>query len=92
MSKQGMVSCVHTECTSSMILSWFGNGRHVQKLCLKASCALLLLTPFLLAALLFTLMGFAQMAQWALGKHRNYRREFGVKYPRGRKAIVPFLL
>lgn len=42
-------------------------------------------------ALLFTLAGFAQMAQWALGKHRNYRKEFS-KYPRGRKAILPFLI
>lgn len=42
-------------------------------------------------ALLFTLAGFAQMAQWARGKHRNYRREF-EKYPRRRTAIVPFLL
>ena len=42
-------------------------------------------------ALLFTLAGFAQMSQWALGKHRNYRKEF-QRYPRGRKAIVPFLL
>ena len=42
-------------------------------------------------ALLFTIAGFAQMAQWALGKHRNYRKEF-EKYPRGRKAILPFLL
>ena len=42
-------------------------------------------------ALLFTLLGFAQMAQWALGKHRNYKAEF-QKYPKSRKAIVPFLL
>ncbi len=44
-----------------------------------------------LPALLFTLAGFGQMAQWALGKHRNYRKEF-EKYPRNRKAIVPFVL
>ena len=43
-----------------------------------------------LVALLFALVGFAQMAIWALGKHRNYRREF-PNYPR-RKAIVPFIL
>jgi len=42
-------------------------------------------------ALLFTVAGFGQMAQWALGKHRNYKRDF-PKYPKGRKAIVPFLL
>ncbi|CAF0718060.1 unnamed protein product [Brachionus calyciflorus] len=44
-----------------------------------------------LPAFLFTLAGGYQMVIWALGKHRNYRREF-EKYPRGRKAIFPFLL
>ena len=31
------------------------------------------------------------MTVWALGKHRNYRKEF-EKYPRGRKSIIPFLV
>ena len=44
-----------------------------------------------LAAGLFTAAGFYQMAVWALGKHRNYKKEF-PNYPKGRKAIVPFLL
>ncbi|XP_073228020.1 probable very-long-chain enoyl-CoA reductase art-1 [Porites lutea] len=44
-----------------------------------------------LTAVLFTLFGFYQMAVWAIGKHRNYRKEF-EDYPKGRKAIVPFLL
>jgi very-long-chain enoyl-CoA reductase len=39
---------------------------------------------------LFTLAGGYQMAVWALGKHRNYRKEF-KEYP-NRKAIVPFVL
>lgn len=39
---------------------------------------------------LFTLAGGYQMAMWALGKHRNYRKEF-KEYP-NRKAIVPFVL
>ncbi len=43
------------------------------------------------SALLFTLAGLGQMTQWAFGKHRNYRKEF-EKYPRGRKAIIPFVL
>ncbi len=43
-----------------------------------------------LPAALFTLAGFYQMAVWALGKHRNYKKEF-KDYPR-RKAIIPFLL
>ncbi|CAH3175291.1 unnamed protein product [Porites lobata] len=44
-----------------------------------------------LTAVLFTLFGFYQMTVWAIGKHRNYRKEF-KDYPKGRKAIVPFLL
>ncbi|XP_068206030.1 probable very-long-chain enoyl-CoA reductase art-1 [Palaemon carinicauda] len=43
-----------------------------------------------LPAGLFALCGFYQMAVWALGKHRNYKKEF-TNYPR-RKAILPFLL
>ena len=42
-------------------------------------------------ALLFALVGFAQMTQWALGKHKNYRAEF-KDYPRARKAIIPFII
>ncbi|CAL1289523.1 unnamed protein product [Larinioides sclopetarius] len=40
---------------------------------------------------LFATAGFYQMAVWALGKHRNYKKEFS-KYPKGRKAILPFIL
>lgn len=40
---------------------------------------------------LFAFVGAAQMAVWALKKHRNYRKEF-KDYPRSRKAIFPFLL
>ncbi|KAL9951670.1 hypothetical protein ACROYT_G044388 [Oculina patagonica] len=43
------------------------------------------------SVVLFVLAGFYQMSVWAIGKHRNYRREF-KDYPKGRKAIVPFLL
>jgi len=39
---------------------------------------------------LFALAGAYQMTMWALGKHRNYRKEFSA-YPR-RKAIIPFLI
>ncbi|KAJ8923674.1 hypothetical protein NQ315_010254 [Exocentrus adspersus] len=42
-------------------------------------------------AAIFTLAGFYQMAVWALGKHRNYRKEF-PNYPKQRKAIIPFIL
>ena len=43
-----------------------------------------------LPAGLFTLAGAYQMTVWALGKHRNYKREF-TNYPR-RKAIFPFII
>jgi len=44
-----------------------------------------------LPAGMFAFAGFYQMAVWALGKHRNYKKEF-PKYPRSRKAIIPFVL
>ncbi|XP_046661793.1 probable very-long-chain enoyl-CoA reductase art-1 [Homalodisca vitripennis] len=44
-----------------------------------------------LPAGLFALAGMYQMTIWALGKHRNYKKEFS-SYPRQRKAILPFLL
>lgn len=44
-----------------------------------------------LPAFLFTLAGGGQMVIWALGKHRNYRKEF-PNYPRGRKSIIPFVI
>lgn len=44
-----------------------------------------------LPALLFTIIGFAQMSAWAVQKLKKYRREF-PDFPRHRKAIVPFLL
>lgn len=43
-----------------------------------------------LPAGLFALAGFYQMAVWALGKHRAYKKDF-KNYP-PRKAILPFLL
>jgi len=42
-------------------------------------------------AALFMLAGAAQMTDWAVKKHRNYRKEF-KEYPRGRKAIIPFVI
>jgi very-long-chain enoyl-CoA reductase len=42
---------------------------------------------------LFTLIGFIQMADWALKKHRGYLQTYGDDYKKlRRKAIVPFLL
>lgn len=44
-----------------------------------------------LPALIFTFAGFYQMLMWALGKHRNYKKEF-KDYPKQRKAIIPFVV
>ena len=44
-----------------------------------------------LPALIFAFLGFLQMTIWAIGKHKSYRKEF-ENYPRGRSAIVPFLI
>lgn len=45
------------------------------------------------AAYLFTLIGFLQMTDWALKKHRGYLKTYGDDYKRlRRKAIVPFLV
>lgn len=44
-----------------------------------------------LPALAFTLAGGGQMVIWALGKHRNYKKQF-PDYPRGRKSIIPFVI
>ncbi|XP_047507073.1 probable very-long-chain enoyl-CoA reductase art-1 [Pieris napi] len=40
---------------------------------------------------IFAVVGLYQMSVWALGKHRNYKKEFS-DYPKGRKAILPFML
>lgn len=43
-------------------------------------------------AILFTGVSAVTMSIWALKKQRNYQKEFGKEYPRGRKAIIPFIL
>lgn len=45
-----------------------------------------------LTALLFTIAGLVQMSIWAKQKHRAYKKEFADKYPKQRKAIIPFLV
>jgi very-long-chain enoyl-CoA reductase len=40
---------------------------------------------------LFLAVAFAQMLQWALEKHRRYKREF-PEYPKNRKAMVPYMI
>lgn len=44
------------------------------------------------SALLFTAVAIGQMFIWAIAKHRAYKKEFGKEYPKGRKAIIPFIL
>ncbi|KAF7313241.1 S5A-REDUCTASE domain-containing protein [Mycena kentingensis (nom. inval.)] len=45
-----------------------------------------------LAAGLFLGVSFVQILAWAQKKHRAYKKEFGDKYSRSRKAFIPFLL
>ncbi|KIJ50957.1 hypothetical protein M422DRAFT_44187 [Sphaerobolus stellatus SS14] len=40
----------------------------------------------------FLAISTGQMLIWALKKHRAYKREFGKDYPKGRKAMIPFIL
>ena len=48
----------------------------------------------ILMGYVFTLVGFLQMAQWALQKYRGYLKDGaeGKAYAKARKAIVPFVL
>ena len=41
---------------------------------------------------LFTIFSIYQMTEWALKKHYNYKKQFADKYPKGRKAIFPFII
>ena len=41
---------------------------------------------------LFNLVGAFQMYAWAVKKHKRYKADFGDKYPKGRKALIPFVL
>lgn len=45
-----------------------------------------------LTAILFTIAGALQMTVWAQQKHRAYKKEFADKYPKQRKAIIPFVI
>lgn len=40
---------------------------------------------------IFALAGMYQMSVWAIGKHKNYIKEF-TNYPKQRKSIVPLIL
>ena len=45
-----------------------------------------------LTCYIFTFLGLLIMANWALKKHREYHKHFGDKYPKNRKAIIPFII
>lgn len=46
----------------------------------------------ILASYLFTLVGFLQMADWAMKKHKIYKKTYEKEYTSlGRKAIIPFI-
>jgi very-long-chain enoyl-CoA reductase len=42
-------------------------------------------------AYFFTVLSVLQMAQWAKDKHIRYQKEFKDAYPKGRKAMFPFI-
>ncbi|KAG5643275.1 hypothetical protein DXG03_001242 [Asterophora parasitica] len=44
------------------------------------------------AAAVFAVVSTGQMVLWALKKHKNYKKEFGKVYPRGRYAMIPFVV
>lgn len=44
------------------------------------------------AAALFTAISVGQMIPWALKKKANYKKEFPNEFPKGKKAIFPFLI
>ena len=71
------------------MMSWLGFSVMTQSLPGALKCMKEELARFI-AALLFTIVGGYQMTVWALGKHRNYKKEFN-NYPR-RKAIIPFVI
>lgn len=39
----------------------------------------------------FLVVSAFQMLTWAGKKHNRYKKEFGVKYPKSRKAMIPFI-
>jgi hypothetical protein len=48
------------------------------------------LNGLLLLVALFTAVSMGQMLEWALKKHRTYRKEHGSKYPK-RNIMIPFI-
>lgn len=72
----GMFDLVACPNYTFEVLSWVGFSIFTQ-------------IPF---AYLFTLVGFLQMADWAVKKHKGYKKSFDKEYTKlGRKAIIPFV-
>jgi len=44
------------------------------------------------SVILFTCCGFYQMRIWALKKHKTMKEAFGDRYPKERKAFIPFFI
>jgi len=44
------------------------------------------------SAYVFCIAGLGIMSTWALKRHKEYKQIFGAKYPKNRKAIIPFIL
>ena len=42
--------------------------------------------------ILFTICGFYQMREWALKKHKTLKEVYGDRYPKERKAFIPYLI
>jgi len=43
-------------------------------------------------SLVFVIFSVYQMLEWAIKKHKIYKKEFGDQYPKGRKAMFPFII
>lgn len=51
----------------------------------------MLLVTFSLSTVLFIVVAFYYMYNWAVGKERRYRKEFPDKYKKKRAVIIPFI-
>jgi len=45
-----------------------------------------------LSALVFTICGFIILRKWSITKHKEYLKTFGDKYPKWRKAFIPYFI
>lgn len=65
---------------------------YVEQVCNSVKTSTRYSSPSQFLASIFTVVAAGQMAIWAIKKHKNYKKEFGKEYPRGRKAMIPFIL